>query len=80
MEIEALACPGAVSSCTASTSGVVFLGQGVTFTNEMNSHKTISFVSPFQLGAGTWTLSLTPLSSTTTDSSDTYVVSVVSLG
>lgn len=80
LELEALACPGAVASCTGTTSGAVSLGQAYTFTNETNSHKTISFVSPFQLAAGTWTLSLIPLSSTTTDSSDIYFVSVVSLG
>ena len=80
LEIEVLACPGAVASCTSSTSGAVGLGTGTTFTNEANSHKTISFVYPFSLPAGTYTLAVVPLVSTTTDNGDFFNLNVVSLG
>ena len=44
------------------------------------SHKELSIVLPFEVPAGAYTIGLVPAPGTTTDGTDYYQVSVVSLG
>ena len=80
LEINVFACPGVVVTCTSSTSNAISLGGAATFSNEVESHKELSVVLPFEVPAGAYTIGLQPETGTTTDGTDYYQVSVVSLG
>ena len=80
LELNLYACPGVVVTCTSSTTDAISLGGAATFSNEVESHKELSVVLPFEVPAGAYTIGLVPEPGTTTDGTDYYQVSVVSLG